>query len=312
MLRKQNMYYLILMGFIAVHILLTIATPGRPPSKINLDPNIRLILRLTFLPIFWATWYFGIRSALAIQEYAKYFSDISPRKEQGLKKIGYGIFILVLNLAVGTLIGATRNFFPMESLAVKWLTIFTNYCYVAFPIFGLWFLYQGSLLIAEPLRTKKKYGDNFIIAFLFSLLVTLLYGFMVFSNPHRQVSLDPTIRPTYFLSDLLIFLTIILPSFMMWFLGILAAFQVDQFTPEPFSARQHLAKRRFVNGILTMIFASTSIQVLLALGGVRLLNLGLAFILIAIYLVLLLLVYGYYLIMRGARGLLWESEQIKR
>ena len=148
-----------------------------------------------------------------------------------------------------------------------------------------------------------------MIAFLFSFIVTALYGLMVFSSPGRQTSLDPSIRPTYYLSDSLIFLTIILPSFGMWILGILSAFQVDRFSPESFSIRQHIAKRRFVDGILTMVFASTSIQVLLALGGLRLINLGLAFIIFAVYLVLILLVYAYFLIMRGARGLLFESKQ---
>jgi hypothetical protein len=310
MLRKQNLYYLILVGFIAVHICLAILATPSPSSKLKLDPNTGLLLRLTFLPISWATWYFGIRSALAIHEYAKYFSNISPAKEEGLKKIGYGILILVANLAVAAILGSSRNFFPIGSLGVKILTIITNYCYVAFPLLGLWFLYKGSLLLTRPNLSPRKHRDNFTIAFLFSFLVTVLYGLVVFTSPDRLVSSDPLIRPTYFLSDPLIFLTIILPSFGMWLLGILAAFQVDQFTLETFSVQQHLAKRRFVNGILMMIFASTSIQVLLALGGLRLLNLGLVFIFLAIYLVLLFLVYAYFLIMRGARGLLSESTRV--
>jgi hypothetical protein len=309
--RLGYFYYTALTLFIALHVLLSVVYAPPPSGRLGLSQGMTLILRLSLLPLYWGAWFFGLKSVIAIKRYAESFHEIAPEKKRGLQRISYGLLALTANLAVAAIISASRNLFDISSPMTKLLTITVNYLYIAFPLLGLLLIFTGARLISDHKSIFTRQRDSVIIAVSFSLIVTMLYAFLVFSGPNRQIALNPAIRATYFIPDTLIFITIIIPSFAVWVLGMLAAFQIENFLPENFSGKQLRARQRFVSGIWAVIFSSISIQVILALGS-RAVDLGLAFVLLLVYGILIFLAYAYFLVMRGAQGLLTETPPPRR
>jgi hypothetical protein len=301
--RLDYFSYAALALFIVLHVLLSVVYAPPPSGRLGLSPTMTYVIRFSLLPIYWAAWFFGLKSVIVMRRYAESFHEIAPVTKIGLQRMSYGLLALTTNLAVAAITSASRNLFDIASPMTKWLTITVNYLYIVFPLLGLWFIFTGAQLIADQKLVFSRQRDNVIIAVFFSLIVTTFYALLIFSGPNRQVALDPAIRAAYFISDTLIFLTIVIPSFAVWMLGMLAAFQIENFLPEKFSAKQLRARQKFVSGIWAVIFSAISIQVILALGS-RAVDLGLAFILLVVYGILIFLAYAYFLVMRGAQGLL--------
>ncbi len=306
--RMKYLAYFVLALCVGFHGYLSVFAAPPPNARFDLSPTALFALRFSFLPLSWAAWWFGLRSVIALHEFADKFHTPNPSFAKGFHYIGYGLLALTINLVLGAVLGGMRNVFGLNSVTSQWITVAVNYLYVVFPLIGLSFVFAGARLVTRSQATLRpilsRFRDDLIIALSFSTIVTILYGLLVFTNPHRQVSLDLAIRPTYFISDSLIFFTLVIPSFAVWLVGMLAAFEIDRFAPEALTPKQQLARRRLVNGIWAVIFSSISVQVILALGGARLLSFGLAFILYAVYFVILFLAFAYYLVMRGARGFL--------
>ncbi len=309
---KFSLYAVVLI-FCAFYAYVQLITPTTGSNTLGLTSAGINALRVSFIALYFATLILGVQAVIAIWNYATQSLNLGDAaKERGLVRIGYGVLCLVLGLALATSISSTRTLLAPTGTPITalWqaLTVIINYVYVLSPALGLSIIYSGAKLSAgSNTILARSQRDNLIVATIFSAIVTVFYGVLTFTNPTRQVSADLALRPTYVISDPLIMFTLILPSFFVWILGILAAFELDRITPKESTPQQRAARKNMVNGLWEIIFSSILIQTLLSLGGGRLLHLGLFFILFAIYGFFLLLIIGYFTIWRGASGLLKSS-----
>ena len=168
-----------------------------------------ILLRFSFVLLYGITLFFGMKSIISFWQYSTFVGHKSLKIQQkGIIKIGDGLFYLLLGFALATTVGAVRTMITPASVSMteewKYLTITTNYLWIIFPALGLWFILTGAILsqrekLERSYFLTSKFKDNIVIAIIFSSIVTILYTILIFSNPNRQVSSVPAIRPTYFI-----------------------------------------------------------------------------------------------------------------
>jgi len=307
-MRSIHPYYVALVVTVAVHAYLSVVHAPTVSGTLGLGEETVALLRFSFLLLYWLAWYFGLRAVIAIHAYSRRYRD-NPRKEKGFTYVGYGLLLLVANLALTSIISAAGDLAGENKEVLKWLTIVTNYLYVFVPIVGIWFIYAGARLLTVRELAGIGRRDNAIVATLFALVVTALYAGVIFTNTDRRVAVDADTQATFFLSDPLILLTIIVPSFVLWVLSVLGAFSLDRFTFETLTENERRAKKKMVNGIWIVIFSSIAYQGIAALGVNRLLDLGLGYLIVILYGLVMLIVYAHFTVMRGARALLREAAR---
>jgi hypothetical protein len=311
--RKEiYVYYMCAVLLCAAYAYLTFSVPPTSSAQLHISTTGTQLLRGSFVILYGVTLLLGIRCIAATWDYARVMRSQDETKAKGITRIGHGLLFLIAGLGVALTLGALRNLVAPTGVPItptwQMITVMTNYVYIIFPAAGLWTIVAGARLAANETTgivfSNKAVKDDAIVAIIFSLMITFLYGFLTFTNPTRQLSADLLIRPTYVISDSMILLTLIIPSFFVWVLGILAAFQLDRIVVEKTTAGFRSARRKLVNGLWEVIFSSILVEALLSLGGGRLIHLGLFFILFSVYGYFILLIVGYFTIMRGAQKLL--------
>lgn len=283
-----------------VYCIFTLLTPQDPSvEKYQLSTiTINLLIISVSLP-YLICWLFAVSGWLYLREFAH---EQPPGAERdGFTKIAYGLLALVASLVVPTLVRATYTYISHDSTSAGW-NIFNNYMGIFFPLLGFLLMFMGSSQIASQITPKITRLAKATTVFFPVALFSVFYLFMIFANPTRQASLDPSVQPTYFLSDSMIIGTIILPVVATWFLGLLLVLNLEHYS--------HYSKRinrpglvSFYNGIIIIVAVTILTQVLASLGNSRFANLNLGVLLAIIYVFLGILALGFGLIARGAKKL---------
>ena len=280
---------------------ITLLTPQDPAAveKYHISTlTLNLLVVSVSLP-YLICWLFGISGWLHLRE----FASKQPRGAEhgGFTKIAYGLLALVASLVVPTLVRAVYTYISHDSTSAGW-NIFSNYMGIFFPLLGFLLMFMGSLQISSQITPKVTRLAKAITVFFPVALFSVFYLFMIFANPTRQTSLDPSVQPTYFLSDSMIVGTIILPVIATWFFGLLLVLNLEHYS--------HYSKTinrpglvSFYNGVIIIVAITILTQVLASLGNSRFANLNLGALLAIVYVFLGLLAFGYGLIARGAKKL---------
>ena len=279
---------------------ITLLTPQDPAVEKYQLSNLMLSLLLVSVSVpYLVCWLFAVSGWLHLREFAQQQPPGAERS--GFAKIAYGLLALVGSLIVPTLIRAVYIYVSHNSRAPGW-NIFNNYMGIFFPLLGFLLMFLGSLQIASQITSKVTRLAKATTVFFPVALFSVFYLFMIFANPTRQVSLDPSIQPTYFLSDSMIIATIILPVIATWFLGLLLVLNLEHYS--------HYSKTinrpglvSLYNGVIIIVAITILTQVLASLGNSRFANLNLGALLAIIYVFLGLLALGFGLIARGAKKL---------
>lgn len=294
-------YGIVIIAWMVYGYLTFVAPETSTSVELNLAPFTVFLLKLTIVLPYLVIWLVG---AHGILHFHTYVQSIRKSKDgEAFHTITIGLWLLLTSLIVSALIGTVRSWYPSDFVLDKMMTIIANYCYIFLPLVAFYFLFMGSRELITQLKEKKSSLKTYVFWFAFIGLFTIFYLWFVFTNPHRQVSLDPHIKPTYYLSDFLIITTIALPYIMSIILGTFAAINISTYSKHVGGIFYKAALPSFTKGILTVIIGSIFLQVLLFLGTARLEGLSLGFILLILYVLFFLEAVGFSFIARGARKL---------
>ena len=279
---------------------ITLLTPQDPAAqKYQLSAlSLNLLIVSVSLP-YLICWLFATSGWLHLRE----FAHNQPRgpERDGFTKIAYGLLALVASLVVPTLVRAVYVYISHNPTSAGW-NIFNNYMGIFFPLLGFLLMFMGSLQIVSQITSKVTRIAKATTVFFPVVLFSIFYLFMIFANPTRQTSLDPSVQPTYFLPDNMIITTIILPVIATWFLGLLLVLNLEHYSHYSKTINR-LGLVSFYNGIIIIVATTILTQVLASLGNSRFANLNLGVLLAIIYVFLGLLALGFGLIARGAKKL---------
>jgi hypothetical protein len=295
----------------AAYAVLTIMAPRNPSQNaLGLTPFELMLLQLTIVVPYMVAWLAGTRGALGFRS----CGAVIPEDEggRGFRAFGYGVAMLVAGSLLTALIGACRSYAAPGSSAVVAVTIVNNYVYVLTSLLAYVFLFRGAGRLVGKAENRAYGRDDLLMAVILGIVIAGLYAPLVYTNPARQVPVDPGSVATYYLPDALIALTIILPFAVAWTLGFMTAMRIARYAPPGRDPRQKKAVREFVNGLWMTLFSSILLQLLVSIGTDRLLALGLGSILALIYAFIILQIAGFVLISAGSNRFCRFDEPARR
>jgi hypothetical protein len=288
---RYIMAYLVL---IVSYATVTLAAPVKG-NTFDLDRLTLGLLQLTFILPIVGIWIAGATGASNLRKYVRESAD--ERSKVPLRSIANGVLLLVTGLVVTTLLGSIRSY----AIGHDWFSayrILVNYLSVGFLVGGMALLYRGTSSLEGITRSRKRRW--FIGGAMLGLLAILTI--LMSHNPYRNSTPDPVRYQSYFLSDPLIFLTILLPQALAWYYGILAGLRVRAYARTFQDQRCVRGYTLLGDGVLAIITVSILLVALTLVTG-ALTNLSLGPLLGIIYLILLFYGLGYVLIALGARKL---------
>ena len=298
---RQALKDFIFVGIVfAFYLYLSFSTPqSTSTSSYNFSAGTRAFLILSFsLPIFISFFLFirSYRSSALFLPQASETSEIKNRFWRGLHAISVGFLLLTVVLMVGVMISQVRQrFYPVEvePLVYQWLTILLNWIYSVGYLAVFYLIFRGSNGIVSDGSAEKKWSA--LLSVIVVGLVSAMYGLLVFTNPDRT-STVPGQAASFYLNDWLILLTIVLPSAVGWFLGILATFNL---TDHRILAISRNGSRHLFYSLFLIITSAVLLQLILSVGLTRFLQLGITAILILIYVFVFVLMVGAIMFISG-------------
>ena len=208
------------------------------------EMELRLLQALFSLPSLLAL----LALAFAVLSFYRYSQQIAGSDDgKAFRFIAYGLGVSLASMCVSPFISHAKSIAMSahnQTATVGSLVILTNCLGVVVALLVYWFLWQSSQALLAIV--KKRLSLKAIIggALLPVVAIGVPYIYLIFSNPERMVSADPTIAPTYALPDPLIILAVALPYMLSWFLGLLAILGIYKFMQE---TRGVIYKRLFKN-----------------------------------------------------------------
>ncbi len=258
-----------------------------------------LVIASVQLP-FLVCWLFAATGWLYFRQYVSSLPG-NAADRRGYRLLLWGLLVLILGLIVPSLIRAVyANYAGVEPGPVH--TWVRTYSTLIFPLIGFFLASVGSAQLLESLKLKVEPWYKSMTAIIPMAVFAVFYLSLIFTNPARQISSNPAIPATYYLPDLAIILTIVIPVIATWAFGFRMVLNLEHYSH--YVDPQHKpALINIYNGALTIIGSVILQQVLASLGPSRLTGLNLGLILTLVYILLLVIGIGYALIARGAKQL---------
>lgn len=293
--------WLIYLGF-------SLLTPqGASAAKYSLSNTTINIIKVTFALPFLLCWLLALSGWLHFRSYIH--KQAKGLEHKGFTLIARGLAVLLIGLIVPGVASTIYTYFSNSATQGSAWTITNNYINIVFPFAGFLLMFLGSVQLMKQLKLKAATWAKVLTVIVPVVLFSIFYIALIFTNPARQVSSDPTIPATYFISDILIIFTIIFPVVVTWAMGLLLALNLEQFSHHTVISHKP-ALVSLYNGVLVIVGAAILSQALSSLGGTRFSSLNLGLILVLIYLLLGVIALGYALIARGAKKLALADSQV--
>ena len=217
--------------------------------------------------------------------------------------IANGLGILAIGLPITSILSSLSNFLTVDSPdLIPATTIIRNYVSILIPLAAFWFIYKGSQQLTKVAsRRKKQSRHNDSVAMLTAFLA-VFYTYLIFQNPNREVPDGDAWRATYYLPDLLVLFTIILPYLYIWLLGFRAVLNISTYMSSVKGVLYKQMLGHLAKGLTGIILISIVLQLLVNFGSLFR-SMSLAPLLGIIYLLLTAMAVGYVYVAAGAKRL---------
>lgn len=301
MTRERKGYLIAICLLWIIYAALTIGAPlSQTSARYGINLGMANLLRVTILIPYLFIWLSGV---IAIFHFRKYIrSIVKSEEEEGFKNILIGIFLLLGTVIVPPFIGLYSNYNPGVFEVQKIVTILRNNATVLLYLTSFYYFWKGSGYLLKTLGDVNKVKLSYLYPLGTITLLGITYIYIVLNNDYRSVSDSPIIRPTYYLEDVPIFITVVIPYILTWLLGLLAILNIQSLKN---SVEGVIYKKSFnflSQGLTLVITLAISLQ-FLSQATVALSNANLQIVLLLVYAILFSLSVSYWLLARGAKSL---------
>ncbi len=293
-------------GLIWLVYIYIIFTSSPLESAKHLSIYVVIALRASIAILYLLIWIAGVFAWSHIKQYAEIVA--SSREGPALSAIANGLFVLVVGLVMTSFVGAIRSYFDNSPEIVLLATIVLNYLLVLTALIGCWFLHVGARLLYNQVEHRWLTTRNYVVGLLPVVFLSITYVLFIFTNPHRQMPVAYNIPASFYLSDMLIVFTFVIPTIIGWVFAVLSVMHLVVYVK---NVKEHMYKEvfgKFMYGIASLIVGSIVVQVLISLGGSRFSGMSIIFIILLLYAFIVLQLIGYGLIALGAK----ELHEIKK
>lgn len=306
MMKKEThlrRYYGLVVAAWLVYILLTIAAPASQNTQTQIDEVTRLVLTATLLIPYMLTWLIAVVGWYHFNRFAAATERKHARNYAGFRLISRGLGILIFDLISIPLINAARKVWATDGDAAAILTILSNYLHILIPLIAFICLFLGSRKLVQSSHYAIAVRSTILPSLVATSLFTVLFTIAVFGNTSRQVATEAGRFASYYISDPLIVLTIIIPLAATWFAGLQAVLQIERYVHSLSQAKWRRAIVNLFHGLLAVISSSIILQAITAFGSEQLQQVNLILIIVIIYLFIILQAVGYFFIRASAKQL---------
>lgn len=286
-----------------VYIALTLASPAQDSQQIQLSPFAIQALTVTLLIPYMLTWLVAVIGWYHFRKFAADTKRKNLPNQTSFLYLSRGLGLLIFDLILTPMFSAARKVWGQDSDTAAIFTIMSNYAHIVIPLLAFVYLYLGSRKLALGGHYGSGIRSRMLPALVSTGLFITLFCIAAINNTSRQVPTEPGTFATYYISDILIVLTVVIPLAITWFLGLQAALNTERYMHSLLLPEWRLAIVHFFHGLLAIISSSIILQGISAFGNEQLQQVGLGLILVVIYLFIFLQAAGYLFIRVGAKQL---------
>lgn len=303
------LYAAVVLSWIAYVVMTTTAPTVAAQRSYGLFHWQVVALQITIAAAFLVTWLAAFYGARRIAEYQHALEE--GEHHRSFRMISAGLHVLAIGLVLTGLVSGARSSLTGEAGSVRALTITLNYLYAFFPLAGFLLLRQGTLwlLPAEVARTLRSIRVEVTVI---TVLLGAVMTYLVFTDPGRIAPAMPGGQATFYLPDALVLGTVMLPLVVAVAFGTLAVFNLYRYVERTAAVIYEKTLPPFANGVFLVVASTVVLELLLMLGSARLQGLGLAGVLVAVYLFLGIQTTGYLLVARSAGRLAKLQKTLKK
>ncbi len=283
-------------------MLFTLASPEQSSSQVKLSPIAILALRATLLVPYMLTWLVAVTGWYYFHMFATDAKRKHLANHYAFRFISRGLGLLIFDLVGVPMISAARTFWAQNLQAAEWLTIISNYFHIIIPLLAFSYLYVGTRKLVLSSHYAASLKNNILPSLIATTIFISFFSIALFGNTSRQMISETGRFASYYVSDTLIVLTIIIPLSITWLLGIQAALNTERYV-HSLTLIWRSAFIRFFHGLLAIIGSSIILQGITAFGSEQLQQVNLLLILLVIYMFIIIQAVGYLLIRSSAKQL---------
>jgi hypothetical protein len=292
-IQSKVLYWYI--AFVAVFAALTLIPAPNPDTlvKYHLTSLGFRLLDITIIIPEIVIWYAAFYGYDRLRHYSKLIKGGAESRH--ISKLALGILILAMGLPVTAiisnvlaLIAAHHHSFTPTSVIIN------NYVNLISPLAAFLCISIAARGLSDQARTRPRQRFvNLVILVLITLGV--VFCCLIVANHHA-------LRTTYHLSPQLVMLTLAIPYMYIWFLGLQACAELQEYSRHLTGIVYRKGWNLLISGLVAIVFVSIILQYLVTSSS-WLLSLGLGSLLLLLYALLLLLGGAYIVVALGANKL---------
>lgn len=250
------------------------------------------VIDLTLIVLLAAIWYAGFYGYAKLYEYALLIRNNNDGEQ--VIKLSRGILLLVMWLPISSTISAILNFLTVKHPGfMSAAKIIENYISLLFPLAGFIYISMGARKLSELVKQRPSYLATNVLA------ISLTYIGLIYIH---QVATTQNRSAVYHMPMWLILITIVGPYIYMWFMGLLAVYEIYQYRQKVKGIIYKKSWGLMSLGLGWLVVVTIVLQYLTTLSS-HLTRLSIYGILTIIYALLLLIAVSFVLIAGGTRRL---------
>lgn len=282
----------------ALYVYLSFAAPTSADSNaLNLSELQLVLIRLTIFIPYILSWFAGLSGSVALRRCGEW---LRGEESSGFRLIANAVAVFVVGSLLSSLVGSLRSYFDEGTVWRVAVSVVNNYVYVGTALVAAIVFFKGARKLVHPKQDERAEKDDKVMSAVITVILACLYIPLVFTNPYRQIPAASG-QATYYLPDVVIVLTIVLPLIVTWYVFLAAMFRFNRYVLPISNEMRRRGLKGLFHGLWLTLFASIFLQILISLGSQRLTGAGLGFLLAIIYVLVGLQVVGFILIYFGAK-----------
>jgi hypothetical protein len=251
------------------------------------------VLDATIILLFALIWFCAV---YGFYNFRQYYQLIKKTKDgKPLANISVGLGLLAFWFPVTSVFNTYTDYFVVSHASLAGtVQIMQNYLSLLIPLIGFIFISIGARGLMDVVKQRPSLaGINILVSPL--IVVSVLYVYLVSNTQNR-------LNGIYGLSKFYVLLTVVAPYIYMWFMGLLALYEIFLYRLKSPGILYRKSWRMLALGLGSLIIVSIIFQYLSTITE-RLNKLSLNWLLMFVYALLILLAVAYVLIAFGVRNL---------